>query len=174
VTASDHLQPDTDRGAISSSGAAAWPGRAAPALTTPRGPIPVRRSKARAGPPTRSRHGTERTSRNRAGHPIQTASGITTRKPASEFGVDIPDGRPRAGRGRARPSRADHQAVSSSTFGQVHPRPRMQPSAGSIRCRLPANGPVQTWKACWVQALGGSNPPSSATLISANAGSAPG
>jgi hypothetical protein len=57
------------------------------------------------------------------------------------------------------------------SFCLIHPRPgpftEVHPDricAVGERWRTPVNAGQHCWKACWVQALGGSNPPSSATL----------
>ena len=50
----------------------------------------------------------------------------------------------------------------SRSFAAVRLIPALVASAWSSPRRVPVNCRHQTWKACWVHALGGSNPPSSA------------
>ena len=66
--------------------------------------------------------------------------------------------------------------ASCLSFCLIHPRPGPFTSVRSDsvcavrgRWRTPVNAGQHCWKACWVQALAGSNPASSATLTCANA-----
>ena len=74
---------------------------------------------------------------------------------------------------RLNPCRDDARVAA---FCLIHPRPGPFTSgrhgrvrAGRGRRRTPVNAGQHCWKACWVQALAGSNPASSATLTCANA-----
>jgi len=78
---------------------------------------------------------------------------------------------------RLNPCRDDARVAA---FCLIHPRPGPFTSgrhgrvrAGRGRRRTPVNAGQHCWKACWVQALSGSNPASSAVLICANAGALP-
>jgi hypothetical protein len=95
---------------------------------------------------------------------------------AGWFGIKRPADRPDAVRIPQHPAGGpDCGKERGLSSGLIHRRPAAfttvradRIAAGGERPETSVNGGQQCWKACWVQALAGSNPASSATLTCKN------